>query len=133
MTDSTEHNGHGGDPDPEILVGPIAKSVVALIVTTIVFAVLMLPLVNGFDEIVESRVDDRDTVELARPSGPLLQPSPEGDMEVFRAHETAVVESYGWTDQASGVARLPIDRAKELVLEDGLGPVVATATEETSP
>ena len=132
MTDSTEHHGHG-DPDPEILVGPIAKSVVALIVTTVVFAVLMIPLVNGFDEVVEARVEDRDTIEIARPTGPLLQPSPEGQMEVFRAHEKKVVESYGWTDQASGVARLPIDRAKELVLADGLGPVVAEEAEEATP
>lgn len=138
--DTHAHSEGHGDPDPEIQVSPIAKAIVALLVVTVVFAVLMIPLVRGIDESVESRVSDEDIVEIARPSGPLLQPHPPTDMHKLRAHESAVLDHYGWTDQASGLARVPIERAKELVLSEGLGPVgaraaapVAAASEVATP
>ncbi|MEM1245490.1 MAG: hypothetical protein AAGK22_03900 [Acidobacteriota bacterium] len=126
--DDHDHDGHG-DPDPEILVSPITKAIVALLVTTVVFAVLMIPLVRAFDERVEARVAPEDVVEPARPSGPLLQPHPPTDMEKLREQENATLGTYGWSDEASGVARVPLSRAQELVLAEGLGPVVRPVEE----
>src|SRR5262249_52671146 len=49
------------------------------------------------------------------------------DLKTLRADETAYLHGYGWIDQRAGVARIPIDRAKELLLQKGLpvrqGPV----------
>jgi hypothetical protein len=54
------------------------------------------------------------------------------NLQKFRAEEEHLLTSYGWVDQNAGVVRLPIDRAKELLLERGLpvragAPVVAAA------
>lgn len=38
----------------------------------------------------------------------------------FRKAEDSALHTYGWVNEGAGVVRLPIDRAKELVLERGL-------------
>lgn len=64
------------------------------------------------------------------PSGaaafPRLQVSAPADLETFRAREEAELNSYGWINKSSGVVRLPIDQAMELLLKKGL-PVRAGA------
>jgi hypothetical protein len=45
---------------------------------------------------------------------------PQVDMKNLRESQDAVLASYGWVDQQAGVARIPIDRAKELLLQKGL-------------
>jgi len=48
---------------------------------------------------------------------------PEGEpsfLKRFRAQEDAALSGYGWVDQNAGVVRIPIERAKALVLERGL-------------
>ena len=148
MTDELDHEAHDHgvthgydhgheDPDPEIVISPIAKSVVALLVTTVVFAVLMIPLVRGFDELADSRVEETDRIEIARPSGPLLQPDPELEYQAFRQREDAVVGSYGWSSQSDGIARIPVERAKALILQEGVGAVgggmASPSQEEEAP
>jgi hypothetical protein len=52
-------------------------------------------------------------------SDPALQPDPDGDMAKFLATEEEALTQYSWLNKDAGVVRLPIDRAKELVLERG--------------
>lgn len=54
---------------------------------------------------------------LFRPG--LLMDEPSA-LKQYRRREDAALSTYGWMDKAAGVARLPIDRAKALVLERGL-------------
>jgi hypothetical protein len=49
-------------------------------------------------------------------------------LKAFRDGEDAALHHYGWVDQGSQVVRLPIDRAKELLMERGL-PVRPAATD----
>ena len=65
------------------------------------------------------------------PPEPRLQVSPPRDMNEFRAREAALVGSYGWVDQRAGIARIPIDRAIDIVLEKGLP--VPPPLPETAP
>jgi len=51
---------------------------------------------------------------------PHLQISPSTDLREFRAWEDAELNSYGWIDKTSGVVRIPIERAMDLVLQKGL-------------
>jgi hypothetical protein len=51
---------------------------------------------------------------------PLLQIAPTDDLKKFRSQEDAELHTYGWIDRTSGVVRVPIERAMELVLERGL-------------
>ncbi len=42
------------------------------------------------------------------------------NLQTFRSHEEEMLTTYGWVDQNVGTVRLPIDRAKALLLERGL-------------
>lgn len=56
----------------------------------------------------------------ALPPEPRLQATPALDIEAYRSAQAAVAESYDWIDRDAGVVRIPIDRAFERVLEEGL-------------
>jgi len=51
---------------------------------------------------------------------PRMQVRPALDLETLRAAEDAQLNSYGWIDRDAGVARIPIHRAMQLILERGL-------------
>jgi hypothetical protein len=57
---------------------------------------------------------------LTQPAGPQLQISPPMDLQKFRAREENQLNSYGWVNRTAGVVRIPISRAMELVLQEGL-------------
>ena len=63
-----------------------------------------------------------DMHAIGLPNGPqprLLVNEP-ANLADLRTHEHEMLTTYGWMDQNAGVVRLPIERAKELVLERGL-------------
>lgn len=51
------------------------------------------------------------------PSGPLLQSSPEGELEQMREEMSARLNGYGWTDEGRGLVHIPITQAIKLVSE----------------
>jgi hypothetical protein len=62
-----------------------------------------------------------------RPPAPRLQAEPFQDLEELRAAEESQLLTYGWIDEAGGVARIPIERAMELTVENGLLQTAGTA------
>src|SRR5438105_14172123 len=44
---------------------------------------------------------------------PRLQLSAPADLQAFRAHEEAELNSYGWVDKTAGVVRIPIGSAMD--------------------
>jgi hypothetical protein len=75
---------------------------------------------------------------LARPAGetapePRLQTTPWTDLRTFRAEQHDYLHGYGWVDEKLGVARIPIERAKEMLLQRGIAvrPELADAAEGT--
>jgi hypothetical protein len=54
-----------------------------------------------------------------RPPTPNLQNQPFKDIYTLRQGETERLGSYGWVDKDGGIARLPIDRAMDVMLEKG--------------
>ena len=60
------------------------------------------------------------------PTGALLPPNmltPATDMDQMRAAEDRALHSYGWVDQQKGIVHIPIEEAKEKLLQQPL-PVV---------
>ncbi len=51
---------------------------------------------------------------------PVLQPDPVADLNKFKAGEQELLNEYGWVNQQSGVLRIPISRAIDLIAERGL-------------
>jgi len=56
----------------------------------------------------------------APPPGPHLQIYPALDLKQLRQTEDEKLESYGWVDQKAGIARIPVDRAMDLLVQKGL-------------
>ena len=60
-------------------------------------------------------------VDFERPQPtPALQTQPFMDIYTLRRGEAERLSSYGWVDRDGGVARIPIDRAMDLLVERGL-------------
>lgn len=55
-----------------------------------------------------------------QPPEPRLQVTPATDLKKVRAEEDAALHSYAWIDPQSGLVRIPIDRAIDLLVERGL-------------
>lgn len=62
-----------------------------------------------------------DTAGL--PPLPRLQADPHAVLIPFVREQDSILASYGWVSKDSGIARIPIERAMELVVKQGL-PVV---------
>jgi hypothetical protein len=52
--------------------------------------------------------------------GPRLEVDPSEALRSRREREKELLTSYGWVDRERGVVRIPIERAKELLVERGL-------------
>ena len=53
------------------------------------------------------------------PPSPNLQTQPFRDVYTLRQGESDKLGSYGWVDKDGGIARIPIDRAMDVMLEKG--------------
>ena len=58
--------------------------------------------------------------ERAVPVAPVLQSDPRAHAQRHAARELEALETYGWIDPVGGVVRVPVERAMELVLAEGL-------------
>jgi hypothetical protein len=56
------------------------------------------------------------------PSGPRLEEAPPRNLAELRAREDAELAGWGWVDAERRVARIPIERAMEIIAEKGLPP-----------
>ncbi|HVW03533.1 MAG TPA: hypothetical protein VHB78_00930 [Vicinamibacterales bacterium] len=64
--------------------------------------------------------DGRVATGLATPPQPGLNVDEPTVLKAFRDQEEHQLHTYGWIDQGNQVVRLPIERAKELLLQRGL-------------
>ena len=53
------------------------------------------------------------------PPAPRLQVTPARDLQQYRDEQRQTLETYGWVDQRAGIVRVPIERAMDLVIEQG--------------
>jgi hypothetical protein len=113
-----------GHEERDVSFPPVIMALIGIALLTIVSAVLMLVLFR-YLAAQEARVGQPPN-PLARsfgrqlPPPPRLQPDPASDLHALRAEEDAVLQSYGWVDRNAGVARMPIERAMDLLVERGL-------------
>jgi hypothetical protein len=79
-----------------------------------------------------SRVVTQDDMDKAfKDNGaPMLEVSEMGQFRGFLMNQENQLNSYGWVDEKAGVARIPIERAMELIVQQGL-PVVPQGTCQT--
>lgn len=72
-----------------------------------------------------------DMERLGRtPAGPKLLTDEPAFLSQYQTDQQRALATYGWTDKATGVVRIPIDRAKQLIVERGLPQAVPGAPAE---
>jgi hypothetical protein len=136
------HTGNGPVEGDGISYRGIVWFVAIMALTVIGSQVLMVGAFKWFEHQVAAV--DAPRAPLARPQGQ-LPPKPNllylesgspqltepGTLEEFLKHEDGILHGYGY-DVATGRARIPIDKAKDLLLERGL-PVRPAAGETPAP
>ena len=114
--------------DREINLRAIVLSGIALVVVTVVAALLMWWLLKGFELYDEKRDVRLSPVELAHPQAPppapLLQRDPVADMTGMREREDRELSQAAWVDRQGGVVRLPVADAIDIVAARGVAPEV---------
>jgi hypothetical protein len=116
-------NGSLGHEQREVDPRLIVWSAVGLAIGTAIVCLIVWGLFNYLKSSYEHEYA-KIPVPVAGPatvvSGPRVQEHPAEEIKVLRAHEDHVLSSYAWVDQKDGIVRIPIDRAKDLLLQRGL-------------
>jgi hypothetical protein len=108
--------------------GRIALAAAGLILVTVVCMAMIWILLGlwlrkrPFDSDFHSRgfIIAPNQEPFVRFPKPNLQMNPQVDLATFRAQEDAELNGYGWINRTSGVVRIPIERAMELIAQRGL-------------
>ena len=81
-----------------------------------------------------SRVVTKDYVEkqFKENGAPMLEDNEGGQFSNFLMNQEQHLNSYGWVDEKSGVAYIPIERAMELTVQRGLPVLPKGGATETS-
>lgn len=109
------------------------RGIVVFLVILAVTVIATEIIVVGFFKYFEKTSPVVARAPLAAPAGTMPPPpnlliNEPANLADFRAHEDALLDSYGWQDKNAGTVRLPIERAMELALERGF-PVRGAAAE----
>ncbi|MBS1788915.1 MAG: hypothetical protein JST85_14390 [Acidobacteria bacterium] len=139
MSDHKHDNNHEQVEASGVKAKPILVFLAVLGVATAMVYLIIVGVQAGLKKVDEMNPQQPETaIQSGKilPPEPRLQGAPEPDpdqpgktknsmlpledMAAYRAKVNKQAASYGWVDQANGVAYIPIDRAKELIAEKGL-------------
>jgi len=131
-TDAELHNPDVAHEESEIDIRTVLSFAVGLAAVVLVSSALVWVMF----QMLEARAEKNDPQlsPLALPAGRqppaprLLEHEPENLLK-FRMEETKKLEGYGWVDEKAGVARVPIEEAKKLIVQHGL-PVRTSAVDD---
>jgi hypothetical protein len=111
---------------------PLVMFGIGLLILTGIVLVLMAWMFGQF-EVRAERVDVPESPLTAGTGGPppepRLQVLPRIDLSRQHSEEDALLNQYGWVDRGAGIARIPIDRAMDLLVQKGL-PMRTETTKE---
>lgn len=96
--------------------------VIGTVVTVAIFAVLYVftAALEKYVERTSPPPNPLANVVPKEPPAPRLQPAPVKDLLELRRWEDSQLHHYGWVDKSNGVARIPIERAMEILAQKGL-------------
>jgi len=108
----------------DIVVRPLLYAGVGLVLLAVAAQFGMLVLFDVFqarEKLLGASVRPLAS-ELRRetPPEPRLQTSPLSDLQALRSWEDRILTTYAWVDRGEGVVRIPVERAKDLLLQRGV-------------
>jgi hypothetical protein len=115
-------NGRPRHEDSDVSVWGVLKFALGLVALGLaIYAVLAL-VMQGFSGRESRRQTQRPpffAVDVVPPA-PRLQGNPGVDLIRFKEEELNRLNHYGWIDKEAGIARIPIDRAMDILDQKGL-------------
>lgn len=124
----TRPGGGGSSPervDPDVNIRAVVWFGVILGAIAVLGGIVGTLVIVGFESSQERRDPEpppiREAADPALPPGPRLQATPEEDLEAMIEQERIRLERYSLQEEGGELARVPIERAMELILERGLG------------
>ena len=127
--DPTSSHESVGHETRDVKIRPVVLALLGGVAVALVFIGLMWLLLDFSSErqALQSPPANPLAATFARkePPEPRLQTHPLRDLAGLRQHENELLHNYGWADKNAGVARIPIDRAKELIVKRGVAPLPA--------
>lgn len=149
---TTSHGGHGHGPGqtPEDLARSQAAGhevsdartgilvysgmgIFILIIASFAGIALLLALAGAGVADDSPVLEDDPASALQLPPEPRLEQNPEVDGTLIQEAANAQLESYGWVNKRAGTAHIPIERAMELLVEQGVGPVGGEQSQGSAP
>jgi hypothetical protein len=128
-----EHVSNGGHETRDARVGMIGLAFVGLAVSTIASLLIVYVVLRTFTMIDVKASTPASPLAASEgrraPPEPRLQIAPRDDLRRLHAREDALLHGYGWVNRDAGVARIPIERAMDLLAERGLPAQAAPAAE----
>ena len=131
MADTNSHqNGQAFIESDGVSYRGIVVFVVILAVTTFICQGIVVGMFKYFDAAQANSGATR--AAMAAPAG-TMPPAPNlltdepANLLHFKTTEEEALQTYGWQDKNAGVVRIPMHRAKELLLERGFPVVGETA------
>jgi hypothetical protein len=134
MDENSRHRDDGGHPEihhelRDVTIRPIVGFCIGLFLL-VVFSFWVTRVIFNYFAAREAK-SASSTPNLVKerpqlPPEPRLQVLPVQDLQRIRAAEENVLHSYGWVNQQSGIVRIPIERAMQLIAERGLPSIPAS-------
>ncbi len=106
----------------DINVRVIAGFGVVLVIAAVIVHLGLYWLLFYYERTAAEQAREVSPIEVTptMPPEPRLQVSPAADLAAMRADEDEMLHTYGWIDKEKKLVRIPIDRAMEIVVEQGL-------------
>lgn len=128
-----EHQQTNDYTDQDIRIRPLAIFLGATLLVTALTLVFVYYLFNTYAA-RESRsaiTSAERLMELSRPTNAVVQGAGEAAIALAqqRAREDAVLNHYKWLNADAGLVQIPVSRAMDVMVERGLFPVRAPATD----
>lgn len=124
-----EHHNHGpGVEETDFNIGIVTVFIAVIAVTAVFSFFLVLIGMNALrlhrPPIAQSDHPLAQQAMAIEPEGPGVQQQPAVDLQTLRAEEQKKTETYGWIaadeeNPEQGIAHVPVDRAIEMIAENG--------------
>ncbi|MFN2387580.1 MAG: hypothetical protein ABR576_15080 [Thermoanaerobaculia bacterium] len=136
--EATRHEGH------DVSIRSIVRFGIGLTIAAVVIHVGIWLLFRFFERYAEKRDAPPSSLSARRPveaprnpeklfPEPRLERFPFATRESLRREEDSRLLGYGWVDRGSGVVRIPIERAMDLIAVRGLPPATGSAPPPAVP
>jgi len=116
---SAVHSGGSGHESRDVRFAPVLIGVVAVVALVLVSVAAMMGLLDALLAREARRSAPANPLAAAMPRvppEPRLQTLPIVDLETLRAAEEKRLNGYAWSDRDAELARIPIERAMDLLV-----------------